>query len=255
VRLLNKTEGGHGAQIVYNLLEKLNADFDRAQAAGDAAQMRVLAKNRAQLSGFLVDWAANNPDPNIKRFTYRYKVFDADTHRRAADLDPDSANRAKGLNDALAKYAALESPENVELYKHSIDPSLVDPGAPDPQVELGIALIQYDLGNWREAADRFSRLLTSRRIGNPVNAVQQEDGETRYVDNDAYWEVVLKLVRCNQKLGSGLEEGKSFLKQQYITWGDRVGGKKWKHEYEALRKELIPDFAVEPVQITPTTQP
>jgi hypothetical protein len=255
VRLLNKTEGGHGAQIVYNLLEKLNADFDRAQAAGDAAQMRVLAKNRAQLSGFLVDWAANNPDPNIKRFTYRYKVFDADTHRRAADLDPDSANRAKGLNDALAKYTTLESPENVELYKQSTDPNLVDPGAPDPQVELGIALIQYDLGNWQKAADRFSRLLTSRRIGNPVNAVQQEDGETRYVDNDAYWEVVLKLVRCNQKLGSGLEEGKSFLKQQYITWGDRVGGKKWKHEYEALRKELIPDFAIEPVQITPTTQP
>ena len=246
VRLLNKTEGGHGAQIVYNLLEKLNADFDRALAAGDAAQMRVLAKNRAQLSGFLVDWAANNPDPNIQRFTYRYKVFDADTHRRAADLDPDPANRAKGLNEALAKYAALESAENVELYKQSADPSLVDPDAPDPQVELGIALIQYDLGNWPEAAGRFSRLLTSRRIGNPVNAVPQEDGETRYVDNDAYWEVVLKLIRCNQKLGAGLEESKSFLKQQYITWGQRVGGKKWKDEYETLRQELIPEFNVEP---------
>ena len=252
VRLLNKTEGGHGAQIVYNLLEKLNADFDRAQAAGDADQMRVLAKNRAQLSGFLVDWAANNPDPNIKRFTYRYKVFDADTHRRAADLDPDPANRTKGLNEALAKYKALESPENVELYKQSIDPGVVDPAAPDPQVEFGVALIQFDLGNWQEAAERFSRLLTSRRIGNPVNAVEQEDGETRYVDNDAYWEVVLKLIRCNQKLGAGLEESKSFLKQQYITWGDRVGGKRWKDEYAALRKELIPDFNVEAVA---TTQP
>ena len=250
VRLLNKTEGGHGAQIVYNLLEKLNADFDRAQAAGDAAQMRVLAKNRAQLSGFLVGWAENNADPNIKRFTYRYKVFDADTHRRSADLDPDPASRAKGLNDALAKYQSLESPENVELYRQSIDPNLVDPAAPDPQVEFGVALIHYDLGNWKEAADRFSRLLTSRRIGNPVNAVQQEDGETRYADNDAYWEVVLKLIRCNQRLGTGVEESRSFLKQQYITWGERVGGKKWKGEYETLRNELIPGFDVEPVAAT-----
>ena len=246
VRLLNKTEGGHGAQIVYNLLEKLNADFDRAQAAGDAALMRVLAKNRAQLSGFLVGWAENNADPNIKRFTYRYKVFDADTHRRSADLDPDPASRAKGLNDALAKYQSLESPENVELYRQSIDPNLVDPAAPDPQVEFGVALIHYDLGNWKEAADRFSRLLTSRRIGNPVNAVQQEDGETRYADNDAYWEVVLKLIRCNQRLGTGVEESRSFLKQQYITWGERVGGKKWKGEYETLRNELIPGFDAEP---------
>src|SRR5262249_33815978 len=39
VKLLSKTEGAHGAQIVYNLLEKLNADFERAQSAGDQAAM------------------------------------------------------------------------------------------------------------------------------------------------------------------------------------------------------------------------
>jgi hypothetical protein len=251
VKLLQRTEGAHGAQIVYNLLEKLNRDFDRAQAAGDVDQMRGLAKNRAQLSGFLVDWAANNDDPNIRRFTYRYKVFDADTHRRAADLDPDPESRRTGLAKAREKYVALESPENVELYRQSIDPAVVDPDAPDPQVEYGLALIEYDLSNWQAAHERFSRLLTSRRIGSPVNAVS-EDGDTKYVDNDAYWEVVLKLIRCNQKLGSGIEESKSFLKQQYITWGARVGGRKWKAEFDALRKELIPDF--DPT-LPPTTQP
>src|SRR4029077_19587100 len=78
VKLLNKTEGAHGAQIVYNLLEKLNADFDRAQQANDRAAMKALARNRAELSGFLVKWAQANPDARVRKYTYRYRVFDAE---------------------------------------------------------------------------------------------------------------------------------------------------------------------------------
>jgi hypothetical protein len=250
VQLLNKTEGGQGAQIVYNLLEKLNTDFERAQAAGDADQMRVLAKNRAQLSGFLVDWAANNKDANIQRFTYRYKVFDADTQRLAAVLENDPAARKAGLAKALDRFRALEAPDNVALYKASLDANAVaEPDLYDPQVVFGIARIQYDLENWRDAADRFSRLIVQRKLGTPLNPVG-EDGQTKFVDNDAYWEAVYKLIRCNLKLGTGVEESKSFLKQQYITWGNRVGGRKWKDAYEQLRREIIPDF-----DVGPTTTP
>ncbi len=254
VSLLQQSGGAHGAQTVYNLLDKLNQDFDRAQAGGDMEQMRILAKNRAQLSGFLVDWAASNPDPAIKRFAYRYRVFDADTHRRAADLDSDPNARRDGLNKALEKFKALESPENVELYRQSVDPTRADPDAPDPQVEFGLALIEYDLANWQLAAERFSALITSRRIGNAANPVE-EDGDVKYLDNDSFWEAVLKLIRCNMHLGTGLEESKQFLKQQYITWGDRVGGRKWKDEYEKLRQELIPEFQPEPGAVPATTQP
>jgi tetratricopeptide (TPR) repeat protein len=74
VRLLKTMPGGEGATIVFNLLEKLNADLDKARAAGDVEQMKVLANNRAQLSGFLVDWARTNGDENIRKFTYRYSV-------------------------------------------------------------------------------------------------------------------------------------------------------------------------------------
>src|SRR5207249_1336563 len=79
VKLLSTREGLQGANIVRDLLLKLNADFDKAQAANDSAAMKVLARNRAALSGFLVEWARNNKDPNIKKFTYRYSVFEADT--------------------------------------------------------------------------------------------------------------------------------------------------------------------------------
>lgn len=254
VKLLNKTEGGQGAQIVYNLLEKLNADFDRAQQAGDRAAMKVLARNRAQLSGFLVDWASNNPDPGIRKFTYRYRVFDAETQRRAAELEDDPAARQSGLNLALQRYQALQSAENLALYKAAIDPKLAgDPNLFDPQVALGIALIHYDLGNWKDATAGFSRLLVTRKIGTAVNLVE-DNGQQKLVDNDQYWEVILKLTRCNQKLGTGIEESKNYLKLQYITWGPRVGGKRWKQQYEALRTELIPDFNPEEAA-PPTTVP
>jgi hypothetical protein len=245
VKLLSKTEGGQGAQIVYNLLEKLNADFDRAQEAGDRPAMKALAKSRAQLSGFLVDWAANSPDPNIKKFTYRYRVFDAETQRRAAELEDDAAARQAGMKLALQRYQALQSAENLALYKASLDAqAAADPDLFDPQVVLGIGLIQYELGDYKSAADAFSRLITTRKLGQAVYTVE-DNGQQKVVDNDQYWEAILKLIRCNQKLGTGIEESKSYLKLQYITWGQRVGGRKFKAQYEGLRQELIPDFKPE----------
>jgi len=87
-----------------------------------------------------------------------------------------------------------------------------------------------------------------------VNPVEV-DGEVKYVENDAYWEAVLKLIRCNLRLGSGVEESKQFLKQQYITWGNRVGGRKWRDEFESLRRELMPDFQFEDAAIPAATRP
>ena len=59
--------------------------------------MKTLARNRAQLSVFLVQWAEQNQDPGIRKYTYRYRVFDAETCCRAADLEDDAAARQAGL--------------------------------------------------------------------------------------------------------------------------------------------------------------
>jgi hypothetical protein len=250
VRLLNKTEGGRGAQIVYNLLEKLNADFDRAAADGNRAAMKTLARNRAELSGFLVKWAEENADPNVRKFTYRYKVFDAETQRRAAELEDTPEARQAGMSRAMDRYKALESPQNLELYKQSLPPAAAaEPNLYDAQVAFGIALIEYDLGNYSESAGRLSRLLSQRKIGTAVISIDDGggSGEERVIDNDNYWEAILKLIRSNQKLGTSLEEAKSYLKMQYVTWGARVGGRKWKQEFEKLRQELIPEFKLEEI--------
>jgi hypothetical protein len=241
VTLLKTKEGGQGARLVYDLLLQLDKDFDKAQQSGDKEAMQTLARNRASLSGFLVDWAKNNPDPNIKKFTYNYQVYEADTKHRAADVESDPAAKKKLYEEALKLYDDLASPAGVTAYKETLEPSQREQATYDPAVVRGIGMVQYDLGNYAEAQKRIATLLQDGRLGSPLMDVVK-DGETRTVDNDAYWEALLKLIRSNLKLGADVEGQKTFLKSQYIRWGDRVGGTKWKDEYEKLRQELIPDF-------------
>ena len=239
--LLKTREGGQGAAIVYTLLVKLDADFDKAQQAGDTQAMRTLALNRASLSGNLVDWAKNNPDPRIKKFAYRYSVYEADTKQRAAEVEPDPAQQKQLFNDALKLYQNLQSPENLAAYKETLSPAEQASATYDPAVQRGIAMVQYDLGNYTESQQLLATLLKDGRLGSPLMDTQQ-DGESRTIDNDAYWEAVLKLIRSNLHLNADLDSQKTYLKSLYIRWGDHVGGKKWKDEFAKLKSELIPDF-------------
>ena len=251
--LLKSQGGGQGAAIVYSLLVKLDADFDKAQQAGDTETMRKIARNRASLSGNLVQWARSNPDPRIQQFTYRYSVYEADTKLRAADVEPDAAEKSKLYDEALKLYTALDSPENLAAYRATLPATEQATAGYDPAVKRGIAMLQYDLGNFAEAQKNLAILLKDGRLGSPLMDVEK-DGQMRTVDNDAYWEAVLKLVRSNLKLGADVEEQKTFLKSLYIRWGDHVGGNKWKEQFDQLKSELIPDFAPPKLDAS-TTQP
>ena len=263
VALLKSKGGGEGAGIVYHLLEKLNAELEHARQTGDHARMLVLARNRAKLSGFLVDWARNNAVPNIKKFTYRYSVFDAATKHMAANLETDPAARKAGLEAALKLYRQLEAPENAELYRATLDANSPERNYPDPAVLLGIGLIAYDLGDYAEAQKRLGTLLTDRKLGTPTIAVE-ENGQTKINQNDQYWEATLKLMQSNIALAQSGDasaaaaktETINYLKQLYIRWGREVGGKRWAPEFEKLRVELIPDYnpdAALPGTTNPTT--
>jgi hypothetical protein len=256
VQLLDR-EPARGGRIVYDLLEKLNAELDKAQGAGNAALVRSIAGNRAQLTGFLVDWARKNPNESVKKLAYGYAVFDAEVQRFAAVQEPDEAKRREGLTRALDLFVKLNTPEGAAAYKASLPSVLAAQAgdvAYDPAVVLGLARTQFDLARYAEARDGFSRLLNDRRLGPPVISVEDK-GELRETDNDNYWEAVLKLIRANVALGSGIEESRSYLKEQLVRWGDRVGGKKWRDEFAKLRAEIIPTFdpnAVPPEE--PTTR-
>jgi hypothetical protein len=251
VKLLQTRNGGEGVSIVYDLMQRLNHELDQAQAADDKERMAAIARHRAALSGFLVDWARKNPDPKIQQYTYRYSVFDAATKHLAANLEQDQVARVVALKNAMDLYKKLETPEALAMYRATVDPTTgIDPNYPDPQVSLGIGLVAYDLADYAEAQKRLGQLLVDRMLGSPQRTVE-ENGIERIVDNDEYWEATLKLLQSNLSLAgehidaTGVEVRKqtqNHLKQLYIQWGDQVGGKKWHQAFEALRLEIIPSF-------------
>ena len=233
VTLLEKTGGNDGADMVFRLLTRLNADFDRAKASGDAAAVRSLAKSRAGLSGFLVQWAQSHPDPAIRESTYRYRVFDAETKRLAADLETDPAARSAGLQTALGLYQALRQ---------------TPAGANDPVVQLGFALISFDLGDYAVARDNLAMLLEQRRLGRPTEE-QDRSGEVVTVLNDRYWEATLKLFQATLRLiDSGQVEPDARtpladgLRALYARWGRGMGGPRWGPGFEELRRQLAAEY-------------
>ena len=261
VALLNRSGGAQGAEFVKGLLDRLDKDLDRAQAVHDARATRDIARSEADLSGFLVDWARKNPVPEIKGYTYRYMVFDARTKRLAGSLETDSAQRQKLLQEAIDAYKKLLEPENVKLYQATLDPAKVksgdiDPTQPDPNVQLGIALTDYEMGNYQHASELLAELLSSGKLGGPTLLVPDPtSSEQKVIDNDIYWEATYKLYRANvqrarEPADASLDGTRQGLKNLLIRGGIPA---RWEQSFEDLRKQIIPEFDI--AALTAATQP
>ena len=240
-RLLDQAEGQQALNIVLGLFDKLSKEYDAAAARGDKAAMAELASNRAALTPFLVDWAKNSKDPDTRKLTYRYSVIDAETQRIAANLAADPAKQKQMREAALARFKALEGQASFDQYQASLPDAQRRSVKYDPAVNLNVARLEYDLGDFGDARTRFANLLQDKVVGNAVIR-ETEAGQVSERDNDLYWEVVLKFIRSNVATKTAVPEMKAFLRRQYVLWGGRVGGTLYKPEYEALRKELLPDF-------------
>jgi len=259
VSLLNQSGGAQGAEFVRGLLDRLDKELDQAEAAGNTRAMSDIARSEADLSGFLVEWAKNNSNAEIKKFTYQYMVFDARTKRLAGTLAQDPQEKKKLLEQAMDAYKALQSPQNVALYKETLDPKKIasgdiDPTQPDPNVTLGIALTDYEIKDYADASKLLGDLLNNGRLGGPTLVQRDAAGnDAKVTDNDVYWDATYKLYRSNIASAadvSSVDGTKRGLKNLLIRGGIPP---KWQDKYEALRKEIIPDFNV--ASLGAATQP
>jgi hypothetical protein len=232
VKYLTTATPNEGAQTVHDLLATLNTELDQARRSGNTDQIRQLADNRAMLSGFLVKWALDSTDPKIHGYSYIYRRFDADTKRLAAELDTDPAARQRDLAAAMDLYKQLQSPENVAMYQSGLD-SGADKDYPDPLVTLGIGLIAYEQGDCQTVKSTLGRLIQDEKLGE---------------DNDQYWEAAYKLLDCMHTLAGQGDPGTTnaqvaqSLKVLYLIWRDETGGPKYHEKFEALRKEILPNW-------------
>lgn len=244
VQLLNKSGGEQGATIVFNMLSKLEADFSAAETANDRPRMAKLQADRAALTPYLVKWSENNPRAEIAKSAYSYRVYDAETQRLAAEFVEDEGQRTQKRANALKLFESLDTPEGRQQYKASR--TTPDRLGYDPQVLLGMARIRFSNGEWVAARDAFARLLSDRALGTPVSTVT-DAGQVRQIDNEVYWEATARLIRSKVSAADDVDSVKTFLREQYVRWADRVGGVKWKAEFDSLRQELIPDFVPDPL--------
>jgi tetratricopeptide (TPR) repeat protein len=260
VMLLNKSGGAQGADFVRGLLDKLDKDLNKAEAVHDTARMAEIAQSEADLSGYLVDWAKNNPNAEIKSSAYRYMVFDARTKRLAGTLSTDPAKREALLAKAMDAYKKLQSPENTTLFKATLDQAKIasgdlDPNQPDPNVRLGIALTDFELKNYKESGEILGDLLNNGKLGPATLATVDTTGEQKVVDNDTYWEATYKLYFSNVAAAKGDETGLAGTKQGLKNLLVRGGiPTKWQDQFEGLRKQIIPEFDVATL-LAPTSQP
>jgi hypothetical protein len=243
VQLLDRSGGARGAQVVFNMLSKLERDFGQAQANGDRTKMAQLQANRGALTPYLVKWAEKNSSADVRKFTYSYRVYDAETQRLAATFLGDPAVQKARREQAQKLFESLDSEEGRKQFAASRDPASPAKLAYDPQVALGLARIRYDAQDWSAARDAYARLLADRALGTAIATVR-DAGQEKQSDNDAYWEATLRLIDAKAKAGDDVEPLKVLLREQTIRWGDRVGGKQWAGLAKALREQLIPDFEV-----------
>lgn len=260
VQLMKRTEAKEAASIVMGLLNNLNMDYDKAQAAGDKARMKELAANRGELASFMIDFSRKNPGPENDKNMYLFSRFQANTYRLAAILEDDEAKKKEGLQKSLELYKKLQSDENFAIFQ-KINPQAKDPLFPDVAVLLGIGQIAFDIGDYKEAQLNLGKLAYEKKLGTPEMVIE-EAGTERVVENETYWEVLYKLMYSNAELAKANTDKKlaadttSFLMREYIKWGDKVGGKVWRDKFEDLRNQLAPGWTpTTESPATPSTQP
>lgn len=239
--LLDNGDTRRAGQTMADLLERIDADLDRAQADGDEPRAKLLIDSRARLTPRLVAWADATDDPAVASLRYRYRVYNAESQRLAATLKP-GEQREAALQNALTLFESLDAPEGFEQFVKSLAESERPAAKYDRVVALGMARIHFDLGNLEQSRDRFGRLLVDRELGPPIIARRDAAGNEVQVDNDIYWEAVYKWIKSATPLADDREPFRRYLREQYVRWSDRVGGVSWRDEFESLRRELIPDF-------------
>ncbi|MGN6725202.1 MAG: hypothetical protein ACTHLZ_04755, partial [Tepidisphaeraceae bacterium] len=223
VKLARQNPNGAG-QVVYNLLKKLDDEVTTAEANHQTDQVAQLESNRAMLTPFLVKWASDHPNPNIKRLTYTYSVFDADTQRRAAELTKDPAKKKQMLEAALARFKSLAEKQNFDQYLQSLPPEKRNSARYDPQVVLGLGRTYFAMGNWAEARLQFVQLFRDKVLGTGYITAPNAAGTFESKDNPSYWEAMDKLFRCNLNLNVIGDGMKGLLQEQELIYGDTLGG-------------------------------
>jgi hypothetical protein len=245
-KYLESRPGDDAVGIVVDMLKALDTQFKHAENDGDLKRMAELAAHRVTVSDYLIKRVEKASNPKIRQLLPAYRKFYAEALQQAAALATDPVKKNGYYTTALQIFEAD--------YKSANDEQ-------KPGLALAIARLNYDLGKYDLAQPTFIDLVDKHLVGKPLIEKQDPDsGTTVFTPNDLFWEVNYKLLKANVELAKAkhpafketlLDDTKGRLKSFYIQFGAEPGGAKWSPKFEALRKEILPDWAPD----APATQP
>jgi len=198
-----------------------------AKSTGNTTELKKLAQDRAQLSGFVVTWGTKTKDPKLDT----YLLYDADSKREAAELVDDPTARKAGLEAAYSEYKAL-------LQKKPDDPA----------TQLGLGLTAYSLGHYQEAVDNLAPLMDTTKVLHPTKEITGPGGVTQIVEDPQFWEANYKRLKSlvelykqnpkDDKFQKDLSDAHSYLGSLYIINGKKTGGSSYHEEFDKLKAEI-----------------
>jgi hypothetical protein len=221
-----------GQGLMFTVLKTVDNDMETAKATKDTPELKKLSQDRAQLSGFIVDWATKSKDPKVQAALPNYQLYDADSKRDAAVLLDNPTARKAGLEEALKEYKELNHKNPDE-----------------PYAQLGIGLTSYDLGQYQQAVNFLAPLMDpSKGVLHPTKTVTEAGGIEKTVEDPDYWDANYKRVRSLVELYKQnpkdpidqqyLSDADTFLKEQKIIYGKKVGGEAYHEAFDQLEKEI-----------------
>lgn len=243
--------GGTGAaNILFTMIGQMDDAYTKAKVNGDKAAMQQNSGAQVALITALID---QTKDESIKN---KYEQWKADLLLRAASNEDDATKKSGYLAEAQKTYIKLMG-------------LATDGTAQYDSMRYKLALISYELKDYKKVQQELGQLISDGKLGRPViDEVNPVTNEISFKDNGVYWEGVLRYMQANYELSktdnspqlqAAVKDSGEKLKSMYIDRGKNVGGDRLRDEYAKLKADLLPGWdetkAMAATQPAPTTKP
>jgi hypothetical protein len=153
-------------------------------------------------------------------------------------LTQDAGKKKTMLEASIERFTKLQGPDFFKQFLELQPPERRAKLRYDPQVKLGLGRAQFAAGDYKSARIAFLELFRDKVLGTGTISAPSPGGGTTDKDNPTYWEAMYKLIQCNVELNENLPGMKGLLAEQQLIHGDKLGGERWRPEFEKLLKKL-----------------
>lgn len=231
-----KDQKGGSAGILFNMIQKMDEQYQSAKTRGDEVAMTTLSSGTAALIRPLID---QTKDQAAKE---AYERWEADLYLRASRNEKDETKK----KEFLAKAQKVFDDQLTKLLEKTKEGPAVD------NLKYKLALVSFELKDYKKVQTEMGTLVANGKLGPPdIRELDAATNMEEYKENPVYWEGLLRYMQANQELSKtdnsaqmkeAIENNRAVLRALYINRGKNVGGERLRDEYALLKAALLPGW-------------